>query len=150
MHNMKRNIALATLLLLAAPVFADVGIIDMGCTNVVNSNIVVTVNLGNAVKLAKNDNVGLLVSFQGVQIGTDTIKYNFVRSADAITWETTPTFTIAFAANGTTNVVAYTNIPASMIGAAPYIKLNSITAAVNPHVTNHTVKIITKTLKPSP
>ena len=142
--------ALLTLLTLHTA-YADVGIVDTSSTNSIAANVTTSVNLGNAIKIGKTDTVGIVHAFQGNAAGTGKITYTWARSADGTTWETDPKFATAATLNGTTAVVNYTNLPNTLIGPAQYIKLLSIANAdASATATNATVKVIVKTLKPSP
>jgi hypothetical protein len=154
MKSITKRIGLMTIAMLAAlamPALADVGVIDMGVTNKFTANYTTTANMGNSVKLTKNDTVGVQVAVQGDAAGTGAITATFARSLDGTTWETAPRFTMACALNGTTAVVQYTNFPNTIIGPVGYIKLISVqNADATANATNASIKIITKTLKPSP
>jgi hypothetical protein len=133
------------------PAMADVGTENVGITNSIVNNATTSANVGRAIKIDKQDNVGLLFKFQGTAAGTDAITITFARSVDGTTWETTPRFTWATALNGTTAVVTYTNLNSSLIGAAGYLKVISIqNASATVLGTNASLTVIKKTLKPSP
>ena len=103
------------------------------------------------VKIDKQDNIGVLLSFQGNGSGSDEITVTFARSGDGTTFETTPRFTWAIPANGTTAVVAYTNLSSAVIGSAGYLRVISVqNASTNRNMTNSSITIIKKTVKPSP
>ena len=115
------------------------------------SNTSITANLGNAVKIAKTDNVGIMMACQGNASGTGVVTITWARSADGITYETTPRFTTLCVLNNTTAVASYTNISASVIGPSQFIKLVSIANAdATASGTNASIKVFVKTLKPSP
>jgi len=139
---------------LAIPVKADIGSpTSFGCTNAVSSNATFTsaVNVGTSIKIAQQDNVAVCVAFQGTGSDTSDITYTFARSVDDSNWETVPKFTWIVPLNNTTAVVAITNLGTATIGAAGYLKVLSIqNAATGVSATNHSVKILKKTIKASP
>jgi len=143
---------LALLVLSALPSRADVGVVDLGVTNKFVASVNTTVNISsNSVFLPKVDAVGLEMRFQGDAAGTGLITATFARSVDGVYWETTPRFTFIAALNGTTAVVAYTNLVNSIIGPAAYLKCISVTNADGTaNATNAVIRVIRKTLKPSP
>ena len=107
--------------------------------------------LGNGVRISKTDAAALELKMQGDAAETLGVTFTFARSADGTTYETTPRFTWVATLNGTTAVVAYTNLSNAVIGPAAYLKCVSIvSAATNANATNVTLRVLTKTLKPSP
>lgn len=148
MRNLIRISLLAAIVGLATPAFADFGTTDLGINSRITNNATFTSNTGSPVKLANHDNVGFAFRFQGDQAGTGAITLTFARSVDGTNWETTPRFTWSVALNGNTAVVAYTNFPSAVIGAAGYLKVAQIANAdANATATNASLTLIRKSLK---
>ena len=136
---------------LAMPAMAEQGYTSFGCTNTVRSNMTVTVNLGNGLKIDNQDNAGIMVRAQGDAAGTGTITVTWARSHDNSNFETTPRFTTLLALNGNTAVLFYTNWSTAVVGAAGYIKPVSIANAdTGANATNFTIWLVKKTVKPAP
>ena len=96
------------------------------------------VPLGNATRY------DLVVKMQGSQAGTGLVTLTMARSHDGETIETTPRFTSAFALNGNTAVVGYTNLD-THIKAARYLHLISAqNADASASATNVTITIVPK------
>jgi hypothetical protein len=132
-------------LALGPPVFAQVSLQDLSATNNIPQNATTTTELGSAIPLSQRDNVGILVSFKLQNGGTENQTLIFARSGDGTTYETWPRITWTIPANGTTTVVAYTNVPNSLIGAAYDLKLVSwANGCATNYVTNITVNAVLK------
>ena len=127
---------------------ADVGTLDFGATNTIAGSTTITTvaaGTGNAVKVDRQDAIGLQTTFQCLA-GAETanVTLTMVRSMDGATWETTPKWTLAIAANGTNTVTCFTNLNSSVIGAAGFVKLVSIQNAATNGITNLTVTAVLK------
>lgn len=145
------GLALVGALVVVVPAKADVGTVLMTATNTIQPAASVTANLGSGVLIDKQDHCSLVFKFQGTNSTTGTIQATFARSADNSNWETTPRFSVGFAAANTTAVTAWTNLPQSVIGAAGYLKCVEVTnAAGAAAVTNFSITLVKKTLKASP
>jgi hypothetical protein len=142
----------SAVLALALSAQAEVGMINFGITNAIGVNATTSVNLGNAVKIDNQDNCGIMLKFQGNAAGTEQILVTLKRSPDNVNWETLPTITgISAVLNGTTAVVAYTNLPAAVVGAAGYLKVSSIVnASATAGATNASLYLVKKTVKAAP
>lgn len=93
----------------------------------VASSTTTTLTSSNCVaKLVPNGGVGLLLKFTGAGAGTSaiTVKFGVSQNGSTVSTEDLATWTVAM--NGTTPVIAFTNIPPSFIGNAPYIAVRSI------------------------
>jgi hypothetical protein len=153
MKNFLGTMTVAAILAVAAtlPARAEVGTIDFGITNSIANNYTTTVNLGNAVAITGQDRGGLMLSMTGSQAGTGLVTITFARSPDNVNWETTPRFTWAAALNGTTPVVACTNLDQTVVGAFGYLKVVSIVNADASCLgTAASLKLVKKTIKASP
>ncbi len=102
-------------------------------TNTVPTNTAESTLVGSPVDIREWKNVSLQVSFNSATAGTTNIAFVFVRSGSrdlaTAAYETTPTLTWNVPANGTTTVVAHTNLPLDTIAGTTFLKLKSITTA---------------------
>jgi hypothetical protein len=139
-------LAVNALLALAIPCAAEVSVINTGATNMVAKNATTTDNLGSGTKIDRAEHVSIEMRGAGAAAGTSSVTYNWRRSLDGgTTYETTPGFSTAFAQNNTTAVVAITNMPQSIIGAATHIKLVSIVHGGDTgNLTNASVRVAFK------
>jgi uncharacterized membrane protein len=139
-------LAVIAILALTMPCAAEVAVINTGATNMVAKNATTTDNLGSGTKIDRSDNVSIEMRGAGAAAGTSTVTYNWRRSLDGgTTYETTPGFSTAFAQNGLVAVVAVTNMPQSIIGAATHIKLVSIVHGGDTgNLTNASVRVAIK------
>jgi len=146
-----KTLLLVTALTLATA-RADVGLTDLAITNTIKAAVLTTANVSsNSAYVSKVDSVGLELQCQGDAAGTGAITLTLQRSLDGLIWETTPKFTWATALNGTTAVVAYTNLADTLIGPAAYFRVYSISNGDGTaNATNCVLRVIRKTLKPSP
>jgi hypothetical protein len=136
--------------LVAASAMAEVGTISFGIGTRITNNVTMTAAgaIGAAVDIRGQDNCGLMLKMAGSEAGTGAVTVTLARSPDNVNWETTPRFTFIAALNGTTAVVAYTNLPAATIGAAGYLKVISIANAdANATGTNASLTLVKKTIK---
>lgn len=118
---------LAFLCLFAMPAQADVEAQNVGITNTITANNTTTANLGSGIVVKNDRTLGAELRLQGNAAGTGAITVIFARSTDnGTTYETTPRFTWATALNGTTAVVARTNLPSWFIENSTHIKVVSI------------------------
>lgn len=144
---------LAAAALVALPIKADIAPTDLAATNAVNASVTLTTCTGNALKIDKQDNCGLTMSFTA-NIAAETtngVTLTFKRSLDNSVWETIPTFTWFVPANGLTKVVGYTNLSTATIGGVGYFKISSIVSGCAvANCTNFVVKVIKKTIKKAP
>jgi hypothetical protein len=136
--------------LMALPAVAEVGTIDFAITNKIGLSATTSTNLGNAVPVQAQDNCSLVLKFAGSDAGTGAVTVTLARSADNVNWETTPRWSFAAAFNGLTPVVFWTNMPASQLGAAGYVKVVSIVNADTINGTNASLTLVKKTIKASP
>lgn len=131
--------------LLAVSGVAQVSVINLGCTNSIAVNTTIAENMGNAVNLERHTTVGIESRFQGSAAGTTAVIHLFKVSTDGTTYETLPSFAFNVPQNGTTAVVAFTNMPATHLGAAKYLKLYSIqNQDADAVLTNYSVRVILK------
>jgi len=143
---------MAAIALVATMAMADVGITDLTVTNTVTASFLTTGNVSsNSAYLSKVERAGIELQCQGSAVGNSNITLTLQRSLDGIVWETTPMLTWATALNGTTALVAYTNLTADILGAAAYLRVYSISNGnATANATNVVVRVIRKTIKPSP
>ena len=114
----------------------------VACTNNVPNNSATTANLGDAIDVSDYREVGLQVTFALTGAGTTACTFAFNQSADGTSWCTTAPISLALTPAGTAAVTTNASV---RIGALPYIKLHSITAANNSAaMTNIVVKVVTK------
>lgn len=139
-------VAIAAMAILL-PAQAAVSVVDVGITNSIAANTTTTANLGNAVLVDNHDKVSAVLAFQGNASGTGNITLKLGRSADGTTYETVG-FTNYVAANGTTAVVAWFDIPETTLGSAKYLKVLSIANAdASLTGTNASLKIVLKKVR---
>lgn len=144
---MKQIIAIiAAVAALTITATAQTGVVDFGITNALAGSATEATNVGNPVKVDKQNegDVGLVARMQGSSAGTGNITVTLARSPDGTVWETVPRFTWVFAQNGTTEVVAYTNLASGLLGAAHSIKVISVAVADDTAVTNAYIKVVKK------
>ena len=110
---------MAAIAMVATVAMADVGITDLTVTNTVTASFLTTGNVSsNSAYLSKVERAGIELQCQGSAAGTGAITLTLQRSLDGSVWETTPLLTWATALNGTTALVAYTNLTADILGSA--------------------------------
>jgi hypothetical protein len=85
-----------------------------------------TANISVPFSVERRDQIGMQAQFKLSGAGTENMTFVFVRSADGVTYETSPKITWTIAGTGATAVCAYTNIPTTLIGSAKYLRLESI------------------------
>lgn len=135
-------------ILFVQPAMAEIGTQDMGVTNKLVASANTTANLGSGVKVDNQDQVGIQLTGQGSASGTGNIITYIARSVDGTNYETAPPIIWSIPANGTTAVVAYTNLNRDALGSAGYIKPFQMTNANGTaDFTNITLKVIKKRLR---
>ncbi len=137
-------------LMLPMPALADIGTTDLAVTNKFQGSVTTTANMGNSIYLQGQPEVGLQVKLQGDAAGTGNVVLCISRSLDGTTWETTPCWNWYVAMNGTTAVVAYTNMNRDLIGPAGYIKVLQVANTNSANLTNCSVTAIVKSIKAAP
>ncbi len=114
----------------------------IACTNNVPNNSTTTANMGSAVDCSQYGEVGIQITGKLDGAGTTVCTFNFVKSADGTNYATVSQHPISFTPAGTTTVT--TNVSLT-VGALPYLKLLSITAANNSaNLTNIVVQYVFK------
>lgn len=149
MKRLFKGVAWAgVVMLLAFTALADVGTSDFGGTNAVPAETTqsTAAALGSAVDVSNYHDVGVVVSFKGLDADTGDVVVKIIRSGDNTTFESAAAagLTITNAANGTNTVVSYTPVPVTTLGSAGYLKLLSVQNAATNGITNLTVKVIKK------
>lgn len=145
-------VALVALAVLTPAAWADVGTIDMGISTTITNkttNVTATVT-GTAVSIDNKDNAGLVFRGQGTGAGTETCTFTFARSADNSDFETQDKFTWAVVQNGSTEVIAYTNLPPSLVSSVGYLKCVRAAftgASTTENLTNCYLKVVKKRLQ---
>jgi hypothetical protein len=117
-------LALMAMAFLAPPAKAQVvtgSAVDFGITNTITVGTI-TANMGSGVYVGGQSTASLELQFVSTATNVGNLTLTFLRSKDNSTWETTPKFTWGIPMNGTNLVVAWTNLPASTLGAAQWIK----------------------------
>lgn len=141
MNKLIFTIAVSALIALATQARADVGTVTLLSGTLTNNS---TWTINSTAKVDDNEIVGVQAVATGNQAGTGNITLTFARSGDGVEFETTPRFTWVFALNGTTKVVAYTNLTTT-VGAAHSIRLVSVANAdASCSATNATILLIKK------
>ncbi len=109
----------------------DVGSVDMGVTNAWNAAIGTTVNLGSAVKIDKQQGVGILMRIQGMASTTALGIVSLKRGNESDVYETNPPASLTFTntANGVTPVWTYYEIPPDLLRNVDKLKINWVTNA---------------------
>lgn len=116
-------------------------------TNSIAPSVATTSNLGSPVDLQYHRDCFLMFKFTGNGSGTSLVGLTLARSHDGTTatLETTPRFVWFAAQNGTTQVIAVTNLDTSTIGAMRYLHVVAITnASASVTMTNASLDVITK------
>jgi len=147
MKQIKALIIIAAILAASvATALADAGTQDFGITNQIVAAGTESSNVGSAINVSKqvDGGLGLVARVQGSSAGTSNITVTLARSPDGTVWETTPRFTWIFPLNGTTEVVAYTNLASGLLGAAHSVKIISVANADDTIVTNAYIKAVLK------
>lgn len=143
-------VAALALLAFTPPAHADTGV-ETVISSATFTNAATRTTGFTDVEITKQDNVGVVLSFQGA--GTNDVAnltVTFARSVDGTNFETTPRFTWPVTLNATTAVVAYTNLTSSTIGAARWLRVISVQNAGDNNATNAAIYVIKKTIKASP
>lgn len=65
-------------------------------------------------------------AFSAAGVGNSNVVFSFNVSGDGTHYSTTLPFSVTIAANGTTNVVGYTNVPASVLSGVQWIRCDQI------------------------
>lgn len=140
---------LALLALFAAPpARADVGTVDLAITNTITTAATEVNCLGATNYIDKVQRIGFMFTGQCKEADSvSNLTVIFVRSKDGVTFETTPGITWTFPVNAANPFAAYTNLN---VPSARAIKVLSIQSEALDDVTNAALKIIKKTVKPSP
>ena len=145
------TLAMAAALVLAAfTAQADTGV-DTALSAGTITNATTRTSGFTDVEITKQDNVGVVCRFTGAGTNAvDTLVVTFARSADGSNFETTPRWTWPVPLNATTAVVGYTNLDATALGAARWLRVVSIQNTGDNNATNVYLEVIKKTVKPSP
>lgn len=149
---MKNLITIALGILIGMPAFsADYNAVSIAATNSLTASATQTsaAATGNVIDLKNYTRLGLQVEFthaSATAAGNCTI--TLVRSADGVTYETTPTLTWVIPNNSTTQVVAFTNLPAANTDAVRYIKVKSLQNGATNAMTGFKIWAIRKTATP--
>lgn len=101
----------------------QVTIVQDSIASTLGTNATATANLGAGVQVTRGP-VGVEFTFAGSAAGaTDgSVTLTIARSADGVTWETTPGIALALTPNGTNTVVGVTNISDAAVGAFNWVK----------------------------
>ncbi len=133
---------------LAAPA-ADYHAVSLGTTNSLTASATQTTGTGTVIDMKNYTRLGLQVEFtHGSATAAGNCTLTLVRSADGVTYETTPTLTWVIPNNSTTQVVAFTNLPAANTDAVRYIKIKSLQNGATNAMTGFKVWAIRKTATP--
>lgn len=136
---------------LAMPARGEVSPIDLGITNTITANNTTTANVGNVLDVRGQDNCGFMFNYQGNASGTGNLVITFVRSADNVSWETTPTIKKTNALVNTTATSAFFLLSRDEIGAAGYLKVKQIqNYDASAGATNCALVAVKKTIKAAP
>lgn len=128
---------------------ADYHAVSVAATNSVAASTTLTVNTGNAIDLKNYTRLGLQVEFTHASTtAAGNLTLTLIRSADGVTYETTPTLTWVIPNNNTNQVVAFTNLPAANTDAVRYIKVKSIQNGATNAMTGFKIWAIRKTATP--
>lgn len=147
---MKHLITIALGILIGMPAFsADYHAVSIAATNSLTASATQTSNTGNVIDLKNYTRLGLQVEFtHGSATAAGNCTITLVRSADGVTYETTPTLTWVIPNNSTTQVVAFTNLPAANTDAVRYIKVKSLQNGATNAMTGFKIWAIRKTATP--
>jgi len=128
---------------------ADYHARSIGATNSLTASATQTANLGEVIRMENYTRLGLQVEFTHASVtaaGNCTI--TLIRSADGVTYETTPTLTWVIANNSTNQVVAFTNLPAANTDAVKFLKVKSLQNGATNAMTGFKIWAIRKTSTP--
>jgi hypothetical protein len=134
---------LFALMAVCLPAKADVSVINVGITNLIGTNLTSTAGMGNPVAVKNDSSVGAELRFAGSASGTEAVTMIWARSMDGgTTYETAPRWSWVMALNGTTAVVARTNIPSWFVENSTHIKVISIAnASTTANGTNASLRV---------
>lgn len=149
-----RHLLLAAALVLAV-CSPPAALADTGVDTVISAGTITNSTTRSSgftdISISKQDNVGVVLRFTGAGTNAvDNLVVTFARSADGSNFETTPRWTWTVPLNATTAVVGYTNLNASALGAAAYLRVVSVQNTGNNNATNVYIEVIKKTIKASP
>jgi len=130
-------------------VAADYHATSISATNSVAASTTLTSNTGNVIDLKNYTRLGLQVEFTHASTtAAGNLTLTLIRSADGVTYETTPTLTWVIPNNNTNQVVAFTNLPAANTDAVRYIKVKSIQNGATNAMTGFKIWAVRKTSTP--
>lgn len=104
-------------------------------------------SIGNPIKVDKNRAVALFIRFQGNGSSTSDVVVTLARSGDGTNFETSPPSTLKFtnALANTTAVIAYHEIPETLLRSAHSIKcVSAVNAASSVSATNVYIGLVKK------
>lgn len=128
---------------------ADYNARSIGATNSLTASATQTTNLGDVIDLKNYTRLGLQVEFTHASTtAAGNCVITLARSADGVTYETTPRLTWTIPNNSTTQVVAYTNLPTANIDNVRYIKVVSLQNTATNAMTGFKIWAIRKTATP--
>lgn len=146
---MKNLLTIGLLALGLAASAADYHAVSLGTTNSLTASATQTTGTGTVIDMKNYTRLGLQVEFtHGSATAAGNCTLTLVRSADGVTYETTPTLTWVIPNNSTTQVVAFTNLPAANTDAVRYIKIKSLQNGATNAMTGFKVWAIRKTATP--
>ena len=148
MKNIFRIPVLAALLVGVAAEAQQYSAVAMGrLTNTITAAAAETTLIGTTNTATRNESVGLQCSFTATAASTAAITIQIQPSADGIKFNTADAgaFSWTIPANGTTEVVACTNLSEAHLGNLGYWKIAYITNAhASVNVTNFVIKVAKK------
>lgn len=130
---------------------ADYHAKSIGATNSLTASATQTANVGDVIRLENYTRLGLQVEFihsAAAAVAAANCTITLIRSADGVTYETTPTLTWVIPNNSTNQVVAFTNLPAANTDAVKFIKVKSIQNGSTNAMSNFKIWAIRKTSTP--
>jgi len=140
-------IGLAAALSLSASAQQYSAVALTGVTNSIAPAVATTANIGITNAATKNESLGLQCSFTCDSATTSNLTVVIRSSADGTKFDTqgANAFVWTIAENGTTEVVATTNLPSSWLGSLGFWKIGYITNAhATANATNFVIKVAKK------
>lgn len=144
------TIALGALLGTSA-LSADYHAVSLATTNSLTASATQTTGTGNVIDLKNYTRLGLQVEFihtADAAVAAANCTITLIRSADGVTYETTPTLTWVIPNNSTNQVVAFTNLPAANTDTVRYIKVKSLQNGSTNAMSDFKIWAIRKTATP--
>ena len=114
-----------------------------GLTSAVNAST--TATPGNTFSVSEFENAGIQITLKASTTNTTLVTFNFAKSVDSTTYESTPSVAITVTPNGVTEVSKFTNVSVSGVAGLKLVSIENSNA--NGYITNIAVKYRLKAAK---